>query len=260
MPITISLLTLYNQDESILNSTNFPLPTGMDHEILDPLLLAETAELEILYPEPTTLKTVIKAWARARQPAWERMLSALTVQYNPIHNYDRTESWTDTHNLTNSREFHGTTTESTETSGTVENSGTVEDSGSSSNTGTSETTGSSTDTGTVAGYNSTDWTNKDKQAKSETAETETSGSVTTSSSTETSGTSESSETGSKSGTNDYADTSRDTGTLTRAGSVSGNIGVTTNQQMIQAELELRQLDMCRIVINEFIKMFCLGVF
>lgn len=212
MPLTISLLTMVNEDNTIINDTYFPLPTGLSHETLDPLLLAETAELEILYPEPTTLKTVIKAWAMARQAPWEKMLAALSAEYDPISNYDRTESWTDTHNLTNSREHHET------------------------NSSASQSSGSGTDTGSVAGYNSTDWTNKDRASRSDSASALAQGS------------------------SDYSDTNRDTGTLTRTGSVSGNIGVMTNQKMIQEELELRQMDMYRIIINEFIKMFCLGVF
>lgn len=222
--LTISLLTMVNEDDTIINDTYFPLPTGLSHTSLDPLLLAETAELEILYPEPNTLKTVIKAWATVRGQAWTRMMTALDAQYDPISNYDRAESWTETHNLTNSREFHGTS------------------SGSLTGNGASVSSGSGTDTGSVTGFNSTDWANKDKMARSESAQVE------------------SSNTQSNSGAQDYADTNRDTGTLTRAGTVSGNIGVTTNQQMIQQELELRQMDIYRIIINEFVKMFCLGVY
>lgn len=225
MPLTISLLTMVNQDDTIINSTNFPLPEDLSHEILDPLLLAETAELEILYPEPNTLKTVIKAWALARQSSWTRMLEALDAEYDPISNYDRTESWTDTHNLTNSREFHGT------------NSGSI------NGNGATVSSGSGTDTGTVAGYNSTDWANKDKMTRSDSSNIQ------------------SSNTQSSSGANDYADTNRDTGTLTRAGRVSGNIGVMTSQQMVTAEIELRSvMDMYQIIVREFTKRFCLGVY
>ena len=155
---------------------------------------------------------MIKAWATVRNPAWAKMLTALTESYSPISNYNRTEYWTDTHNLTDTTEHHGTSS------------------------GSSQSSGSGTDTGTVAGYNSTDWVNKDKMARSE------SGSVSTT------------------GASDSMNTHRDTGTMTRAGSVSGNIGVLTNQKMIQEELELRQTDIYRIIINEFIKMFCLGVY
>ena len=98
--LQIGLLTMYNEDPTILDSTYFPLPEGIDHTTLDPLLLAETAELELLYPEPNTLKTVIYAWSMARNPAWAKILAALEAEYSPIENYDRSETWTDTRNLT----------------------------------------------------------------------------------------------------------------------------------------------------------------
>lgn len=201
----ISLMTLYNQDSSILNSTNFPLPTGVTHENLDPLLLAETAELELLYPEPSTLKTVIKAWATVRGPAWTRMITALTEEYNPLHNYDRQESWTDEH----------------------------ENEGSKSSSGSSESSGSGTDTTQVAGFNdAANLTNKDKLTSSSSGDS----------------------------SSEYSEETSDTGTTTRTGRVQGNIGVTTSAQMLAGELEIRQQDIYKIIVREFIKMFCLGVY
>ncbi len=201
----ISLMALYNQDSSILNSTNFPLPTGVTHENLDPLLLAETAELELLYPEPSTLKTVIKAWATVRGPAWTRMITALTEEYNPLHNYDRQESWTDEH----------------------------ENEGSKSSSGSSESSGSGTDTTQVAGFNdAANLTNKDKLTSSSSGDSE----------------------------SEYTEETSDTGTTTRTGRVQGNIGVTTSAQMLAGELEIRQQDIYKIIVREFIKKFCLGVY
>jgi hypothetical protein len=40
----------------------------------------------------------------------------------------------------------------------------------------------------------------------------------------------------------------------------GNIGVTTNQQMVDAELKLRQYDIYKLITNEFIDTFCIGVY
>ena len=211
--ILISLIALVNQDDTILNSTNFPLPTGVTHENLDPLLLAETAELELLYPEPSTLKTVIKAWATVRNPAWARMITALTEEYNPLHNYDRIESWTDAH----------------------ENSGTKD--GSSTNSGTGAATGSGTDTTTVAGFNDqSNLVNKDRVSSSSNSST--------SSDTE----------------NEYSESTGEEGMSTHEGRVQGNIGVTTSAQMLAGELEIRKNDIYRIIIKEFIQMFCLGVY
>lgn len=146
--LLISLMALVNQDDTILNSTNFPLPAGVTHENLDPLLLAETAELELLYPEPSTLKTVIKAWATVRGPAWSRMIQALTEEYNPLHNYDRLETWTDSSEKSESRDG----------------------SSASSSSGTGSTSGSGTDTTTVAGFNDqSNLVNKDRVSSSTSA-------------------------------------------------------------------------------------------
>ena len=128
--LTLSLMGIYNQDETILNSTNFPLPEDVDRDILVPLILAETAELEIVYPDPATLKIVLKAWANARGPAWQRMIDALDEEYNPLHNYDRHEEET------------------------IDDSEEVDD--------TTSATGSNTVTGQVTGYNTTSFTDDHK--------------------------------------------------------------------------------------------------
>lgn len=92
--MTLSILGIYNQDETVLNATNFPLPQTVDRDVLVPMILSETAEFEVIYPDPATLKIVIKAWATARAPAWQRMIDALDEEYNPLHNYDRHEEET----------------------------------------------------------------------------------------------------------------------------------------------------------------------
>ena len=207
----LSLLGIVNADPTVINDTNFPLPNGLTHDTLDPMLLAETAELEILYPEPTTLSTVIKAWSTARVPAWAKMAEALNAQYNPIHNYDRTESWTEEHKGEHSK------------AGTTDNSGT--------------STGSSTGTQDVAGYNAA-------------------GTVASVPKTKDTGSSS----GSSSQEGEWTEDGTSAESVTRTGSVSGNIGVTTSQQMIQSELELREIDLYKIIIQEFKRMFCLGVY
>jgi hypothetical protein len=207
----LSLLGIYNQSPGVLAPEAFPLPEGLTHDVLDPLLLAETAELEILYPEPTTLTTVITAWSRARLPAWSKMYTAMIAEYNPIHNYDRTETWSE------NRE------------GSSERSGSNESSGQSS--------GQSSGSQDVAGYNAA-------------------GTVAS--------VPKSHETGSSSGSSSQDGSWNEDGTnsdtVEHSGRITGNIGVTTSQQMITAELELRQTDIYQQIIREFIRMFCVGVY
>lgn len=96
---TMSLLGLYDYDPTILD--DMALPDGIDTDILFPDMLAECADLEILYPDADTFRTILKAWSSHRKPVWERIVTAASLEYNPIENYDRMEDWTDMANSTN---------------------------------------------------------------------------------------------------------------------------------------------------------------
>ena len=198
--MTLSLLGMYQQDETILNSTNFPLPEGVDRDVLLPLVLSETAELEIVYPDPATFKIVCKAWATARGPAWERMVETLNNEYDPLHNYDRTE------------------TEEIDDTETVDDAETTND------------TSEGTATGQVTGFNANTFTDDRKTIDS--------GSL---------------------------DRERTFGRDRAYGRerrlrAYGNIGVTTSQEMANAELDLRKTDIYRIITDEFSRYFCILVY
>lgn len=52
----------------------------------------------------------------------------------------------------------------------------------------------------------------------------------------------------------------DTGTITRERRETGNIGVTTTQQMIKEEREVSQFNIYRYITESFKSMYCLGVY
>ena len=95
---TLSILGLYNYDPTIFN--NFKLPAQMDREMVFGNLLAELAELEVLYPSNTVMKTVIGFWSSKMLEKWEKLYSTTKLEYNPIENYDRVEDYTDAENRT----------------------------------------------------------------------------------------------------------------------------------------------------------------
>ena len=92
---TMTLLGLYNYDPSILSAANLKLPAAVHRNDLLPDLLAQAAAFELLYPEPETLKMVLRSWTTHRLPVWERIAKAAALEYDPIENYDRREEWTD---------------------------------------------------------------------------------------------------------------------------------------------------------------------
>lgn len=86
----ISLIGLYNWDETLFDLME--LPEGLSLEVFRDNLLAETAELEVLYPNPEVMKNLIAIWSRKQLDVWTRLYETTMYEYNPIENYDRIEN------------------------------------------------------------------------------------------------------------------------------------------------------------------------
>lgn len=93
MPATMSLLGLYNWDNTILDG--LIVPPNVDKDTVINNLLRECAELEVIYPQPEALKFFIGEWCKERISVWTKLESTLHYDYDPISNYDRNEEWTD---------------------------------------------------------------------------------------------------------------------------------------------------------------------
>lgn len=106
---TLSILGLYNYDTSIFS--DLVLPVGVDSATAINSIITDNAELEILYPDPTTMKFMIKLWSTRELPIWERVLNAITKEYDPIENYNRTENWNQTDTGSSSANNSNTNTE-----------------------------------------------------------------------------------------------------------------------------------------------------
>lgn len=89
----MTVLGLYNYNDTIFNSMQ--LPDGVDPDNVVSNLLMELAELEVIYPSWITMQRAIADWSKSRVTSWERMLQALSADYDPVENYDRREEWTD---------------------------------------------------------------------------------------------------------------------------------------------------------------------
>lgn len=96
MKATMTVLGLYNYNDTIFNAMQ--LPDGVDPDNVVSNLLMELAELEVIYPSWITMQRAIADWSRSRVRSWDRMLQALSADYDPVENYDRREEWTDGEN------------------------------------------------------------------------------------------------------------------------------------------------------------------
>lgn len=118
---TVSYLGLYNYDSTIFD--DFALPNSVASrkaEFVDEIL-SELGQLEALYPNAEVFKRILKAWSNTRLPEWQRVETALTAEYNPIHNFDRNEDYSDTNTETETGNSNSSSSTESTANGTNEN-------------------------------------------------------------------------------------------------------------------------------------------
>lgn len=191
------------QFENIFDSVNFFIPLNIRSSDLYLMWVLRYSVFKYISDDENEIKSFIDILSKIYSNRFTKSVNVLLSDYNPIENYNSTE------------------TESIEISG--ENSSTSEISTNSSGQTTSNTSGETTET--LSPYDSENFNNNSKNNSSGLT-TESSSSADNSSNT-------------MSGTSSQSNNR----TLKR----SGNIGVTTSQQMIQSEIDLRKNDL----INDF---------
>lgn len=199
--IGMNVFMLNMNDNLFLNLT---LPEGLDKQTLTDNILLRGGEFEVLYANPTAMQSLIGIWSRREQATFERWISALSIDYAPLENYDRMEHWTD--------EVDGT--------------------GSSGSTGSVNTTSNDTSELTKSAYDQSTYSPYEKTINGGTVGTTSSDSTNTSMS------------------NDSEHNGR----------IHGNIGVTTSQQMLEAELNLGYWNVYEKITELFLQEFTIPVY
>ena len=218
----LSILGLYNYDNTIFDG--FRVPEGMDKDNVVQNICFECAELSLVYPDPDIMKLLIAQWTIKNFKIWEKLFATENLDYNPIWNVDATIE----EHETIEREKVNTLDRSV--SGSENNSETVQD----------DLDGTTTQS--VTGYNSGDWQQHDK------TDVDNGRHMTDTQNNTSSGREEAEDTENEDHTRDL-ETRR-----------TGNIGVTTTQQMIKEEREIVQFNTTDFITNSFKKRFCLLVY
>ena len=88
-------MTLQNQLEylpTLLDGVIVPSP--IDTDILKSEIMLECGLLTPLYSEPSTMKAAIAQWFASRSWTFDHLIKIIQSEYSPIENYDRNEHWT----------------------------------------------------------------------------------------------------------------------------------------------------------------------
>ena len=234
----LSIMGLYNFNESVFDG--FKVPEGVDRQACINEIVLECAELEVIYPSFNTMKLAISNWSKIELPIWNRLYNTELLKYNPLWNVDG--DVIETRSV--ERAKTGTNNQNLEGSEEGENSDSRTISGSDQTSGTSETTTSK------PGYNSNDLVITEKQNGT------------------TSGTSTTTSTDAGSGTNSLARSQQITGSDSENETVgetlhtrrTGNIGVTSSQQLLTEERNVATFSTIKYIVNSFKKRFCLLVY
>ena len=130
------------------------LPETLNKDTLTNNILLKGGEFEVQNADPFFIQGAIKIWSGVYSDTFKRWVDALSIEYNPLENYDRMEHWEDT----------------TDQDGT----------GSSRSTGTLDSTNHSTTENTKSAFDSSSYQPYDKLETTETNDTDTSDTTNTS--------------------------------------------------------------------------------
>lgn len=147
---------------------------------------------------------------------FDKMAEALLAEYNPIENYDRREDTTEVRDVAEEGSFQNNSSTTSQGSGTSGNT-------------ISNSIGGQNVEHQVSAMNSNDYQKRNKDITSARTDSSTSNGTTSESA---------SITGDEAGGN----TKTTDDDFTRSSHIHGNIGVTTSQQMIESEIELRKFN------------------
>ena len=71
------------------------VPSGINKQELINNILMKGGEFEVLYSNPEFMKNMIGVWSSKWLHTMERWVKALSINYDPLENYDRREEWLD---------------------------------------------------------------------------------------------------------------------------------------------------------------------
>lgn len=288
----LTLNGMYQYDNTLFDG--MVLPADYDRDALFMEIMNRSGQLYPYHQQPAILKSAIRLWFARNYLNFDRIMEAMTAEYNPIENYDRYEEWTRTPTLNDIESRNGTDTTARTGSDSDVHTGTntIKDSGKDTvtNTGTDTTTrsyddyhesitntGSKTTEEQVSAFDSSVYEPSKKTIETPAAlneDKEISGSyedlVDHDTEEETTYGKQETETRNFTDTTNYNNSeARTYGTTIRhdhtgkeqyENHTHGNIGVTTNMQMIEQEIELRKNDIYVDIAERFEYEFMVQVY
>lgn len=272
----IGIYKYYNETgRDLFEGLNFP--EGIEKTNVINKILLDGGEFPLIYDNPDFIHDFINSWCSIHYRTFEKWITALNIQYDPLYNYDKTEIRSGSASKSGTLEGTKNTSDNYTHNSVIQNGHTdlhsITDGGSDTETkslsGTGTNTTANTETHDVSAYNSTADYEKDNK-------TTQNGSVNTTSTV----TENNSYTHGKTVRDEYTGNGNGSDSLTHHGTidettnnttsesatndetvtVKGNIGVTTSQQMLKDELNIAKWNIYENIATMFINDFCTPIY
>lgn len=258
----LTLFGMYDYDPTLFDG--LAMPARFNHDDVVNVILEKCGDLYPYYQVPSWLKNNMTVWARRMYHQFERMIDVLYEDYDPLENYNRIENSTDTPRETITTTHSGSDTETHSGTDTETHSGNDTETHSGTDTNTINTTlgSTTTTTNTKASFDSGAYQPLDQgtavtSGGDSSTETKVHGEIITDAHghivTDQHGHVVTDQHG-------HVVTEVNTGDHLFASHIHGNIGVTTSQQMLEAELATREFDIYDKVAEIFAKEFMIRVY
>lgn len=186
----ITIIGMYNYFNSYKRDLFelLTVPEGIDRDVLIDNILLKSGDFEVIYSNGDFVHDAIGIWSKKWERTFVKWVKALSVEYNPLENYDRMEEITTTDDGSNTAQ------------------------------------GRSGNTNKISAYNSSNFEN----------DTNSDG--------------------------DFSSSGTAKNRNVRSGRMHGNIGVTTSQQMLEAELNIDMWNIYEHITDIFLKEFIVPIY
>lgn len=243
----LTMIGLFNYDPTLFDGADFP--EGIDKDLAVESILLRCGESPAVYQSAPFMKMKISNTARKWYNNIEHMLRAINEDYDPLHNYDRFEEWTETDKKSETTNHTETVKDTSKTESKETND--IE----SDKTGSSHDNISKTTVNEVSAFNSNEYQPSNKTTENGQNSSSDSEAISTQSTNEQSGSGENNR--DVKGDNKYETDN----SLSHNAHLYGNIGVTTSQQMLESEFKLRQnINIYDVIAEIFFKELCIYIY
>lgn len=205
-------------------------------------------QLDVVYENIAEFLEEYRVWAYSRQYIWKKLLRSIAVTYNLIHNTDKTQEETTTTISSGSGMNTGNRTN------TASSSGTFNANNSNSANDNQTVTNNESNLHQVSAANQTDFHNKHKDTKTVNNNV----GITHSGTDKRNENTSSSGSGSEESESNFSE-ERESEVVHKIRAY-GNIGVTTNQQMLEEERKSALFDVAHFMVDDFKKEFCIMIY